>query len=75
MHCSGREAGKTEAIMGTTQRGENHTYALEGVEGTVFLTDTPGLSEIGEAGGQRASGKRASWRRGPTCWSSFSTTT
>ncbi len=49
----GREAGKTEPIMGTTQRAENHTYTMEGVEGTVFLTDTPGLSEIGEAGSAR----------------------
>ncbi len=49
----GREAGKTDSIMGTTQRGENHTYAMEGVDGTVFLTDTPGLSELGEAGGAR----------------------
>ena len=49
----GREAGKTEPIIGTTRRAENHTYALEGVEGTVFLTDTPGLSEIGEAGSER----------------------
>jgi len=49
----GREAGKTAAIMGTTQHAENHTYVLEGVDGTVFLTDTPGLSEIGEAGSVR----------------------
>jgi small GTP-binding protein len=49
----GREAGKTEAVMGTTQHAANHTYALEGVEGTVYLTDTPGLSEIGEAGSAR----------------------
>jgi len=49
----GREAGKTEAIMGTTQKGENHTYAMEGVDGTVYLTDTPGLSEIGTGGAQR----------------------
>ena len=49
----GREAGKTEPTIGTTRRAENHTYALEGVEGTVFLTDTPGLSEIGEAGSER----------------------
>jgi uncharacterized protein len=46
----GREVGKTEATMGTTQRGESHTYSLHGVEGTVFLTDTPGLSEIGAGG-------------------------
>jgi small GTP-binding protein len=45
----GHEVGKTEATMGTTQRGESHTYTLKGVEGTVFLTDTPGLSEIGGA--------------------------
>jgi small GTP-binding protein len=49
----GRDLGKTEAVMGTTQRGENHTYTLEGVEGTVFLTDTPGLSETGTGGARR----------------------
>jgi small GTP-binding protein len=49
----GREVGKTEATMGTTQRGESHTYTLHGVEGTVFLTDTPGLSEIGAGGAAR----------------------
>jgi len=49
----GREIGKTEAVMGTTRHGENHTYTLEGVEGTVYLTDTPGLSEIGTGGTAR----------------------
>jgi small GTP-binding protein len=49
----GRDVGETEATMGTTQRGENHTYTLEGVEGTVFLTDTPGLSEVGAGGAAR----------------------
>jgi small GTP-binding protein len=49
----GREVGKTEAVMGTTQGGENHTYSLDGVEGTVYLTDTPGLSEIGAGGAAR----------------------
>jgi uncharacterized protein len=49
----GREFGKTEATLGTTQRAENHTYAIEGVEGAVFLTDTPGLSEIGTGGEAR----------------------
>jgi uncharacterized protein len=49
----GRNFGKTEATMGTTRRAENHTYALEGVEGSVFLTDTPGLSEIGTGGEAR----------------------
>ncbi len=49
----GREAGKSEAVMGTTQKAENHTYSLDGVDGSLFLTDTPGLSEIGEAGSAR----------------------
>jgi small GTP-binding protein len=49
----GRDFGKTEATLGTTQRGENHTYAVAGVEGAVFLTDTPGLSEIGTGGEAR----------------------
>jgi uncharacterized protein len=49
----GREAGKTEATMGTTQEAQNHTYALEGVDGAVFLTDTPGLSEMGAEGSAR----------------------
>jgi small GTP-binding protein len=49
----GRDVGKTEAVMGTTRVGENHTYRLEGVEGSVFLTDTPGLSEVGTGGGER----------------------
>jgi small GTP-binding protein len=49
----GREAGKSEAVMGTTKQALNHTYELDGVEGSLFLTDTPGLSEIGEAGSAR----------------------
>jgi small GTP-binding protein len=49
----GRHAGKTEAVMGTTRHGEVHTQAIEGVDGTVLLTDTPGLSEIGSGGAER----------------------
>jgi small GTP-binding protein len=49
----GEEAGKTEAVMGTTRRGENHTYTIEGLQDTLVLTDTPGLSEIGEGGAAR----------------------
>jgi small GTP-binding protein len=49
----GHAAGATDAVMGTTRHGENHTYTLEGVEGTVILTDTPGLSEIGAGGAER----------------------
>ena len=49
----GREVGETGAVMGTTRQGENHVYSLEGVEGTLRLIDTPGLSEAGLGGGDR----------------------
>ena len=49
----GRDVGKTEAVMGTTQHAESHTYSMDGVDGRVFLTDTPGLSEIGTGGAAR----------------------
>ncbi|MBV8385138.1 MAG: GTP-binding protein [Planctomycetaceae bacterium] len=49
----GRNVGATEAVMGTTRHGEEHTHTLEGVEGTVLLTDTPGLSEFGQGGAMR----------------------
>jgi small GTP-binding protein len=49
----GRHVGATEATIGTTKGGEEHSYLLEGVEGTLVLTDTPGLSEIGRDGRMR----------------------
>jgi small GTP-binding protein len=49
----GREVGKTDVILGTTRQGEKHSYEIEDVDGTVILTDTPGLSEIGDAGATR----------------------
>ena len=49
----GQHVGKTDALMGTTRHGQTHTQTLEGVEGTVILTDTPGLSEIGAGGAER----------------------
>jgi len=49
----GHQLGKTDAVMGTTRQGEMFHYSLEGVEGTVELTDTPGLSEIGIGGAAR----------------------
>jgi small GTP-binding protein len=55
----GREVGKVEATMGTTRRGEVHTHEVEGVDGTLVLTDTPGLSEIGEGGATREAEARA----------------
>jgi small GTP-binding protein len=55
----GREAGPTDAVMGTTQHGETFTYELRSVEAAVFLTDTPGLSEAGEGGKIRETEARA----------------
>lgn len=49
----GQAVGRTEATMGTTRSGENHSHEVEGVDGTLILTDTPGLSEIGDGGAQR----------------------
>lgn len=49
----GRPVGETAAVMGTTRHGGGHDHVLEGLEGTLILTDTPGLSEIGEGGATR----------------------
>jgi small GTP-binding protein len=54
----GTAVGKTEATMGTTRSGETHSHTIEGVDGTLVLTDTPGLSEIGEGGSERESEAR-----------------
>ena len=49
----GRQAGETEAILGTTKHAVTHTYRVDGLTGTVLITDTPGLSEIGAGGESR----------------------
>jgi small GTP-binding protein len=46
----GRTVGQTGATIGTTQHGMMHTYSVEGLDGTLLLTDTPGLSESGPEG-------------------------
>ena len=69
----GRSAGETGATMGTTAHGRSHTHAVEGVEGTLLLTDTPRLGEAGEAGTAREAeamdlalaGRSARFRRRP----------
>ena len=69
----GRSAGETGATIGTTAHGRTHTHAVEGVEGTLLLTDTPGLGEAGRRGrrprgrGRRPGdpGRPAGLRRGP----------
>ena len=49
----GRSVGETGATMGTTRGGQAHTHVVEGVEGTLLLTDTPGLGEAGPEGSAR----------------------
>lgn len=49
----GRPVGKTEPTIGTTQHGESHELAVEGVDGRLIVTDTPGLAEIGRGGEER----------------------
>jgi uncharacterized protein len=49
----GRSAGETGSTMGTTARGRSYTHAVEGIEGTLLLTDTPGLGEAGAEGNAR----------------------
>ena len=48
-----RSAGETAATMGTTRGGRTHTHSVEGVEGKLLLTDTPGLGEAGLDGSAR----------------------
>src|SRR5271157_4787787 len=55
----GRNVGTTEAVMGTTRHGESHTYQLRSVDAIVDVTDTPGMSEAGEAGEAREIEARA----------------
>lgn len=49
----GRQVGATDPTMGTTRQGEFHTEVIEGIDGTLILTDTPGLSEFGSEGETR----------------------
>jgi small GTP-binding protein len=46
----GRTAGETAAVSGTTRAGRVHTHMVEGQEGSLLLTDTPGLGAAGEQG-------------------------
>ena len=67
----GRDVGTTEAVMGTTRHGESHTYQLRSVDAIVEVTDTPGMSEAGEAGEAQRS-RPALWPSVPICCSSSS---
>lgn len=46
----GRSAGSIGATMGTTTHDRTRTHSVEGVEGILLLTDTPGLGEPGDSG-------------------------
>jgi uncharacterized protein len=46
----GRAVGEVGATMGTTRSGAGHTHVIEGHEGVLLLTDTPGLGEAGNEG-------------------------
>jgi uncharacterized protein len=46
----GRAVGEVGATMGTTRSGAGHTHVIEGHEGVLLLTDTPGLGEAGTEG-------------------------
>jgi len=50
----GRVVGKVGAPMGTTQLGETYRLQLAGLGREIWLTDTPGILEMGEAGSERA---------------------
>ena len=63
----GREVGKTEATMGTTRRGESHTYTLAGGRGDGLPDRHAGALRDRRGRRRRASRKRASWPPGPTC--------
>jgi small GTP-binding protein len=51
----GRSVGETGPTMGTTRSGRSQTHAVQGLEGTLLLTDTPGLGEPGAGGEDRES--------------------
>ena len=49
----GRSVGETGATLGTTRIGQTHTHLVQGLEGVLLLTDTPGLGESGAEGSAR----------------------
>jgi uncharacterized protein len=49
----GRTMGETAATMGTTRTGQSHTHVIDGLEGTLLLTDTPTLGGAGANGLER----------------------
>jgi uncharacterized protein (DUF697 family)/GTPase SAR1 family protein len=60
----GREAADVGPVMGTTRHAADHTQILQNVDGTLKITDTPGLSEIGNGGPEREAEARDLAARG-----------
>jgi GTPase SAR1 family protein len=46
----GRPVGMTEPVMGTPLGEGPYTHTVDGAEGTLLLTDTPGISSVGAGG-------------------------
>lgn len=49
----GRMVGQVGAPMGTTATGETYVLKLSGLEREIWLTDTPGILEVGREGTER----------------------
>ncbi len=49
----GRVAGEVSPTLGTTTVGETYRFDLKGIHRQLFITDTPGLLEVGVAGTER----------------------
>jgi len=49
----GRMVGEVGAPMGTTQAGQTYSLKLKGLSREIWITDTPGILEVGAAGTQR----------------------
>ena len=54
----GRMAGRVSPTMGTTTVGETYEFRLPDFDQSLFITDTPGLLEVGVAGTAREKAAR-----------------
>lgn len=49
----GEMVGEVGAVMGTTTLGETYRLPIQGFDREIFITDTPGILEVGVAGTER----------------------
>ncbi len=54
----GRMVGEVSPTLGTTTVGETYRLELKGIQRALFITDTPGLLEVGVAGTAREQAAR-----------------